>query len=408
MKIAIFSDCYLDLTGGIVTAINSEKAELERLGHTVYVFSSSYPKDQRTTKKLASEHIFPVPSCKVFGRGLTPIARRPGLIEKWLLKTHPELRGFDIFYSHYEAGCSIAGLRLARRLGISSIQVMYGREDSGEEDLVPFGLRTFVATMLCWFHSWYLPHPTHVHRDKYLATTIARAKMWTLMVNHANVADLVITPSEHFRKKLLHYGVKREIVALHHGSPFEKQAKLPRSYDPSGPLEIIWHSRVSGEKRILPFLKALGLVKGRYHLTVYGDGPELKRAKNYAAKHNLNVTFKGLAPLETIKNQIAKSHLDVLVSYNFDTFGMTLVEAANFGVPTFIADPDLSEVLTPGAYFLSTTPAPEQMAAKIDEIISDPASIKAASQAALSHHQFSSADKAKQLEKLMKTLLPKK
>ena len=55
MKIAFFSDCYLDLIGGIVTTINVEKAELERRGHTVYVFSSSYPHDKKEITKFYSQ-----------------------------------------------------------------------------------------------------------------------------------------------------------------------------------------------------------------------------------------------------------------------------------------------------------------------------------------------------------------
>ena len=62
MKIAFFSDCYLDLTGGIVTSINAQKAALEAKGHTVYVFSTSYPKSETELNKLAQQNIFPVPS----------------------------------------------------------------------------------------------------------------------------------------------------------------------------------------------------------------------------------------------------------------------------------------------------------------------------------------------------------
>ena len=118
MKIAIFSDCYLDLTGGIVTSIDADKAELERRGHTVYIFSSSFPKTDQEKKELAKKNIFPVKSCRVFGRGITPIARRPRIIEKELEKKYPEIKDFDLYYIHYEAGCSIAGLRLAKKYKI--------------------------------------------------------------------------------------------------------------------------------------------------------------------------------------------------------------------------------------------------------------------------------------------------
>ena len=408
MKIAFFSDCYLDLTGGIVTNINLEKAELERRGHTVYVFSSSCPHDEKEIKDLAKKHIYPVPSCKFFGRGLTPIARRPGIIERWLQKNHPELQDFDIFYVHYEAGCSIAGLRLAKKFKIPSIQVMHGREDMGEATLIPFGLRTIVATLLNWFHSWYLPHSVKVKRDNYLATTVAKAKMWTLMVNHANVADLVITPSEHFRKKLIHYGVKRKVIALHHGlndNIFENRS-APKSLQPGDTLEIIWHSRVSSEKRIIPFLEALTIVKDGYHLSVYGDGVDLGKARHFVKRHNLNVTFFGNTNFETIKKQFSKSHLDVLVSYNYDTFGMTLIEAEAFGVPAFVVDPDLTEVLMPDEYILAAGPTPQQMADAIINVIRHPEMIEVISKNMLSRRNPTTvSNKIDKFEKIVKTLL---
>ncbi len=66
MKIAFFSDCYLDLTGGIVSSINAQKAALEKNGHTVYIFSSGYPRSREKLKELAKNHIYQVPSCKDF------------------------------------------------------------------------------------------------------------------------------------------------------------------------------------------------------------------------------------------------------------------------------------------------------------------------------------------------------
>lgn len=408
MKIAIFSDCYLDLTGGIVTAINADKAELERRGHTVYIFSSAYPRSQKNRRELEKQHIFPVKSCRVFGRGLTPIARRPKVIERELEKTHPELKDFDIFYIHYEAGCSIAGLRLAKAYHIPSVQVMHGREDVGEEKLVPRGLKTFVAMMLNWFHSWYVPHKVNVRRDNYLADTIAKAKMWTLMVNHANFADFVLTPSEHFRTKLMHYGVSQPIVALHHGvsAKLLNQKLTPKTLAPGKPLEIIWHSRLSGEKRILPFLEALTKVNHKYHLNLYGDGSDFKKALRYAKKHHLSATFHGTAKFDEIWRAIKQSHLDVLVSYNYDTFGMTLLEATAAGVPAFIVDPDLQEILPKEGYILANSETPAAMAAALNRIFERPELIEKMSKTQLSAREGKDvATKVQKLEKIFKMLL---
>ncbi|MDO4526794.1 MAG: glycosyltransferase [Candidatus Saccharibacteria bacterium] len=374
MKIAFFSDCFLDLTGGIVTSIKAQKSELERRGHTVYVFSSSYPKTKRELRGLKKEHVFPVKSCRIIGRGLTPISRRPAIIERELLKTYPELKDFDVFYIHYEAGCSIAGLRLGKKLGIRTIQVMHGREDIGEQNLVPLGLKTIVAVLLNWFHSWYLPHPVKISRDDYLAPTIAAAKMWTLMVNHANFADLVLTPSEHFKQKLQAMGVKKTIKVLPNGVSDEFFApKLkPRTLLPDETMKIIWHSSVSKEKRIMPILQPLECVKGKYHLDVYGDGNDLSRARHYANLHHLNVSFHPATPFAKIYPKIAASHLDVLVSNGFDTFGMTLIEAESAGTPAFFVDPDLAEVVPKGGAVLSSGPSPTAMATALDELMMNP------------------------------------
>ena len=409
MKIAFFTDCYLDLTGGITTTINAEKAELESRGHTVYIFSSSYPRSAEARSRLAKRNIFPVPSCRFFFRGLTPVARRPGLVERWICENHPEIKDFDIFYVHYEAGCSIAGLRLAYQFNIPSVQVMHGREDMGEQKIIPFGFRSFVAVALNLFHELYLPHRTKIHRDHYLANNTAAVNMWRIMVNHANCADLVISPSEHFRQKLLHYGVKRQILVLPNGVAdrlFVKNLK-PKTFEPGREdLHIVWHSRISAEKRIMPFLRALNKVENGFRLDVYGGGGDYFRAKRYTRRHNLSVVFHGNTDFEAVYHRILESHLDVLVSYNFDTFGMTLVEAESAGVPVLIADPDLKEIVPSGSYILASSPSVTDMAKAIQKIIKNPDCITKMSKIMLAHRdEVRVSNRIDKLETIFRELL---
>ena len=387
MKIAFFSDCYLDLTGGITTSINAQKKELERRGHTVEIFSSGFRRSDAEKEQLRKQHIFQVPSCRVFGRILTPIARRPHVIENWLLKNHQELHDFDIFYVHYEAGCSIAGMRLGKELGIPVVQVMHGREDMGETHIIPFGLRTFVAKALNTFHSWYIPHHVTVARDDYLADSSAKASMWTLMVNHANYADLVLTPSEHFKQKLEHYGVTNTIKVMPNGvsdEAFVPNLK-PRQLKEGEPLRIIWHSRVSSEKRIMSLLHALADVNGEYRLDVFGGGGDYFRARRYVREHQLDVVFHGNAGFKSVYRKILDSHLDVLVSYNFDTFGMTLIEAESAGVPTLFVDPDMKEIVPEGGYVFAKNPSATAIAASINDCLKHPEKIEQMSRVLLEH-----------------------
>lgn len=404
MKIAFFTDCFLDLTGGITTSIRTQKAALEQNGHTVAIFSTGYRRSAKEKAKLAKEHIYVVPSCRLFFRGITPVSRRPRIIERWLAKEHPELKDFDVYYAHYESGCSIAGLRLGKKLHIPTVQVMHGREDMGESSIIPLGARTLVAVLLNWFHSWYLPHPVKVSRDHYLADTIAKSKMWTLMINHANFADLVLTPSAHFRDKLIHYGVKPEIKILPNSYPNQNfpESTAAKTRQSQEALRIIWHSRLSSEKRIMPFLRALTEVKGKYHLDVYGSGNDNAKARRFVKRHHLNVTFHGNRPFHTVQAAIAKSHLDVLVSYNFDTFGMTLIEAEAHGVPVFFCDPDMKEIVPEGSYVLSQSADASDMAKALNELIENPERIRQMSERMLRHrHEILADQRIKKLEKIL-------
>ncbi len=413
MKIAFFSDCYLDLTGGIVSSINAQKTALEAMGHTVYIFSTGFPRSKSQLAELATKNIFLVPSCKLFFRGLTPVSRRPKIIERWLLKNHPELKTFDIFYVHYEAGCSIAALRLAKTLKIPSVQVMHGREDMGETNLIPFGLRTLVAYLLNLLHSWYLPHKVTVSRDHYLANNLAKAKMWTLMVNHANSADLVLSPSAHFKDKLTHYGVKTEVKVLENAYPDAKFPENPplKTLKQGQTLRIIWHSRVSAEKRIMPFLRALNLLNqtnSNFSLDVYGGGGDFFRAKRFARRHHLPVIFHGNAPFEDIQKSLQSAHLDVLVSYNFDTFGMTLIEAEAYNTPVFICDPDMQEVVPKGSFILSPGPSPEQMAASLARLLNSPENIAKMSKIMQNHRtEILASTRIKKLEQIFSDIIKK-
>ena len=209
------------------------------------------------------------------------------------------------------------------------------------------------------------------------------------MVNHANYADLVLTPSEHFRKKLIHYGVKKDIEVLPNGFADKHFPVDPavKTLNNGEMLKIIWHSRVSGEKRIMPFLRALKMMNGKYRLDVYGNGGDLLKAKQFAKVNRLNTKFYGDKPFDEVQKAISKAHLDVLVSYNFDTFGMTLIEAEAHGVPVFFCDPDMQEIVPKGSYVLSISENTEDMAKALNDLLAHPARIQQMSETMLKNRE---------------------
>ena len=138
---------------------------------------------------------------------------------------------------------------------------------------------------------------------------------------------------------------------------------------------------------MMPFLHALNMVRGKFRLDVYGGGGDHFRARRYAKRHHLNVYFHGNADFTKIQKAISKAHLDVLVSYNFDTFGMTLIEAEAAGVPVFFCDPDMKEVVPRGSYILSSNETPVAMAESLNYLITHPENIYKMSKAMLGHRE---------------------
>ena len=154
----------------------------------------------------------------------------------------------------------------------------------------------------------------------------------------------------------------------------------------------------------MPLFRALANVHGKYHLDVYGNGGDYFRAKRFAKRHNLNVRFHGNTPFAKIQDAILNSHLDVLVSYNFDTFGMTLIEAEAAGVPVFFCDPDMREIVPKGSYIMSQNETPSARAASLNDLLKNPDQIRQMSEIMLKHREEVLISKRiKILEKYMET-----
>ena len=387
MKVAIFTDVFLEVPGGIPSSIVAQREYLAKNGISSIVFCPAKPGSK------VPEGVFAVPSFKFLRPGGAPLAKRIAKVKKAILKAYPEF-DFDLVHVHYEAACSLAGMQLAKEFKKPLVQTMHGREDVAAETNIPHPFKTIGGALLCRLHKCGVPHPLKVRRDDYLAPTICQAKMWTLMVNHANFADAVITPSTHFKEKLQHYGVSRPFYVISNAISDEvlkanfKEAGMnydkpkTREYDGNGPLKLFWNSRVSKEKRIMPFLEALTLTKTPFEMEVYGDGNDLARAKKYVASHRLEVKFYGRIDHAKMLERMYEADLAVVASYGFDNQPMTILEAVSMGLPTLVCDPDLLEVTGKGG-LLASGPTPEEMAKALDELSLHPEKLKELSQKCL-------------------------
>ena len=153
---------------------------------------------------------------------------------------------------------------------------------------------------------------------------------------------------------------------------------LVRKFEQGDVLRVFWNSRISNEKRIMPFLEALALLKEPFFFSACGDGNALDQAKQFVKKNGMEkkVVFYGRVPHEEVLDKMLGQHISVTVSYGFDTQGMTLLEAEATGLPVFFCDPDMKESVPKGGYIMTNGPSPKEMALALSRLIKSPEKIE--------------------------------
>ena len=416
LRIAIFTDVFLGIPGGIPSSIRAQKTALESLGHQVTIFCPGTQQDfENPLSQFGANHdpnIILVPTAKFLVNG-APFSKWTKEVVRFIEGKYPNLtESFDLFHIHYEATTSMAGLILAKKYHIKTVQTMHGREDMAIAINVPHPFKTLAATGINLIHRTTLksilkkssrsdyrnpepkksPGPNYQNAEiKNLAPTIARREMWQMMVRQANLADQVITPSAHFVKKLQLFGVTRPISVISNGISDQEIANFTpriRTYQDHEPLRILWFSRLSKEKRILPFLESLRIAQElepnfRFIFTIIGDGNQMSKVQKFCKKHfdEASIKILGTIPHQEILQKYTKDqHLSIINSYQFDTQGLTILEAAACNLPVIYADPDMSEIVPNHGGLCAKSPTPHAMAELLLKIYHQPEIIQKLSQ----------------------------
>ena len=423
LRIAIFTDVFLGIPGGIPSSIRAQKTALESLGHQVTIFCPGTQQDfENPLSQFGTNHdpnIILVPTAKFLVNG-APFSKWTKYVTRFIEQKYPNLaETFDLFHVHYEATTSMAGLLLAKKHGIKVIQTMHGREDMAIAINVPHPFKTLAATGINLIHRTTLKpiakkslKPDYQNTEiKNLAPTIARRQMWQMMVRQANLADQVITPSAHFAKKLQLFGVTRPISVISNGIADQEMTNFTpkiRIYQNNEPLRILWFSRLSKEKRILPFLESLRIAQElepnfRFIFTIIGDGNQMSKVQKFCKKHfdEASIKILGTIPHQEILQKYTKDqHLSIINSYQFDTQGLTILEAAACNLPVIYADPDMSEIVPNHGGLCAKSPTPHAMAELLLKIYHQPEIIQKLSQ------NLAASEKtylqSQQIEKLLK------
>lgn len=309
MRIGLFTDTYFPQVSGVATSIRTLKTELEKLGHTVFIFTTT----DKDVNRYEDWQIIRIPSVPFFAFKDRRIAYR-GFSTALEIARQYQL---DIIHTQTEFSLGLLGVWIAKELRIPVVHTYHTQY----EDYVRYIAKGMVI------------RPSMV---KY----IVRGFMSDL--------DGVICPSEIVYDLLMKYKVKVEKRVIPTGielAKFERpeitseniadlREKLGISNQETMLLSL---SRVSYEKNIQAVLVALPAVLEEnpdVKLVVAGDGPYLSDLKAQAKRLNITdvVIFTGMiAPSETALYYKAA---DFFISASTsETQGLTYLESLASGTP---------------------------------------------------------------------------
>ena len=309
MRIGLFTDTYFPQVSGVATSIRTLKTQLEKMGHTVFIFTTT----DKDVDRYEDWQIVRIPSVPFFAFKDRRVAYR-GFSKALEIAKQYKL---DIIHTQTEFSLGLLGIAIARELKIPVVHTYHTQY----EDYVRYIAKGMVI------------RPSMV---KY----IVRGFMSDL--------DGVICPSEIVYDLLLKYKIAAEKRVIPTGIELEKfqrteiteedkedlRAKLGIASDE---IMLLSLSRISYEKNIQAILAALPSVlkeEEKVRLVVAGAGPYLEDLKSQTAKLGIEdkVIFTGMiAPSETALYYKAA---DFFISASTsETQGLTYLEALASGTP---------------------------------------------------------------------------
>lgn len=325
MKIGLFTDTYYPQINGVATSVLMLKENLEKLGHKVYVFTTTDPKADRRENNVYRVASVPFKS-----------SRRVGLFYNPRLAKHIRKLDLDIIHTHTEFTLGIFGRVMARELNIP---------------------------LLHTYHTIYENY-THYIVKLGALNTIAKSAARKFSANFCNSADKVIVPTEKIKDLLISYNVKKEISIIPTGIEIDKFSRFYNDSDIISKLKvnlnistedkvILYIGRISEEKSIDQILIAMQLYlkdKDDVKLVLIGDGPDKNSLEEKAKELGIynQTIFAGERPWDEIGMYYQLGDVFVSASQS-ETQGLTYIEALASGVPVVAkADRCLDGVIKEG------------------------------------------------------------
>lgn len=327
MRIGLFTDTYFPQVSGVATSIRTLKTELEKLGHKVFIFTTT----DKDVNRYEDWQIIRIPSVPFFAFKDRRVAYR-GFSNALEIARQYQL---DIIHTQTEFSLGLLGIWIAKELRIPVV------------------------------HTYHTQYEDYVH---YLAKGMVIRPSMVKYIVRGFMSDLdgVVCPSEIVYDLLVGYKIKAEKRVIPTGIDLAKFDRPELSREDIMKLRfklgiaedeimLLSLSRISYEKNIQAIVEALPMVleeNAKVKLVIVGDGPYADDLKALVAQLHIedSVIFTGMiAPSDTALYYKAA---DFFISASTsETQGLTYLESLASGTPIIAhGNPYLDNVISDKAF----------------------------------------------------------
>lgn len=311
MRIALMTNNYKPIMGGVPISIERLKRGLEAQGHEVTVFAPTYEEQEQ------EENVFRYATCmKHFIGGIV-------LPNPFDIRIEKEFRRqkFDIIHVHHPMLIGRMAVYLSKKYGIPLVFTYHTRYEKyvecytkglGKlEGIMPIYLHTFLR------HCDFIFAPTAGIRD-YLEES-CRVPWYRLGILPTGIEDRNFSVTEEEKNR-----IRGKYVYTAHAD-----REMPF---------FLTVSRMAQEKNVAFLLESLALFKRRYgkpfRMVIVGDGPDRVRYERLCEEFDLmnEVVFTGMLPNEETTAYFAAADAFLFASKT-ETQGIVILEAFAGGTP---------------------------------------------------------------------------
>ena len=323
MRVGLFTDTYFPQVSGVATSIRTLKTELEKQGHTVFIFTTT----DKDVNRYEDWQIIRIPSVPFFAFKDRRVAYR-GFSKALEIARQYQL---DVIHTQTEFSLGLLGVWIAKELKIPVL------------------------------HTYHTQYEDYV---RYIANgMLIRPSMVKYIVRgFLNDMDGVICPSEIVYDLLTRYKVTTEKRVIPTGIDLAKFERPEITTDHIEDLRkklaiddsetmLLSLSRVSYEKNIQAVIAALPDVlkeNATVKLVVAGDGPYLSDLKEQAESLGItdSIIFTGMIPPNETALYYKAADFFISASTS-ETQGLTYLESIASGTPIIAhGNPYLDNVVT--------------------------------------------------------------